>query len=361
MRSRTTSQIDVDNGAMAVARGERAWVLHVDLDQFLAAVEMLRRPELRGRPVVIGGDGDPTKRAVVSTASYEAREFGVRSGQPLRIAARRCPDAVFLPVDFPVYEAASAKVMAALRETGAVVEVMGWDEAFLGIRTGDPEAFGRDVQDRVRRATSLECSIGIGENKLQAKIATGYAKPAGVFRLTSATWDELLGRQPTDALWGIGAKTAAKLAEAGVTTVAELGGADVDDMAARFGPRIGPWLVQMGRGRASAVVDDSPHVARSRSRERTFQQDLIDPEDIARELAGVARLVAADVVAEQKMVRRVVIKVRYVPFTTKEYGRTLPEPTQDGDAVVAAALGLLDRAKSGRAVRLLGVRAEFRR
>lgn len=343
------------------AAAMRHWVLHVDLDQFLAAVEMLRRPELRGRPVVIGGDGDPTKRGVVSTASYEAREFGVHSGQPLRLAARRCPDAVFLPVDFPVYEAASAGVMAALRETEAVVEVMGWDEAFLGVRSCDPEAFARDVQARVRRATSLECSIGIGENKLQAKLATGYAKPAGVFRLTSEMWDELFGPQPTDALWGIGRKTAAKLAEAGISTVAELGAADLDDMAARFGPRIGPWLVQMGRGRASATVDDAPRVARSRSRERTFQQDLADRDEIARELAGVARLVAADVAAEGRTVRRVVVKVRYVPFFTKEYGRTLPEPTRDGDVVATVAVSVLDRLEPGRAVRLLGVRAEFSR
>ena len=339
----------------------RPWVLHVDLDQFLAAVEVLRRPELRGRPVVIGGDGDPAKRGVVSTASYEAREFGVHSGQPLRTAARRCPDAVFLPVDFPVYEKASAAVMATLRETDAVVEVMGWDEAFLGVRSDDPEAVARDIQERVHRATSLDCSVGIGENKLQAKLATGYAKPAGVFRLTHSVWPELLGPQPPDALWGIGRKTAAKLAEAGVATVAQLGAADSADMAERFGPAIGPWLVRMGRGEASAAVDDTPHEARSRSRERTFQQDLDDRGDIERELAEVAKLVVRDVAAEGKTVRRVVIKVRYVPFTTREYGQTLPEPTADGDAIVAAAGELLSRVKPDRAVRLLGVRAVFRR
>jgi DNA polymerase-4 len=337
----------------------RAWVLHVDLDQFLAAVEMLRRPELRGRAVVIGGDGDPAKRGVVSTASYEAREFGVHSGQPLRTAARKCPDAVFLPVDMEVYEKASANVMATLRETDAVVEVMGWDEAFLGVRTADPEAVARDIQERVRRATSLECSVGIGENKLQAKLATGYAKPGGVFRLTSDTWDELLGPLPTDAVWGIGRKTAAKLAAAGIATVRDLGAAAPDEMAAQFGPTIGPWLVLMGRGEASAVVDDTPREARSRSRERTFQQDLDDRADVARELAAVARLVADDVAAEGKTVRRVVIKVRYVPFTTKEYGQTLAKPTDDGDLIVAAAVGLLGQVKPDRAVRLLGVRAEF--
>ena len=125
------------------------WVLHVDLDQFIAAVEMLRRPELRGRPVVVGGDGDPTKRGVVSTASYQARAHGVHSGVPLRVAARRCPDAVFLPVDRDAYDAASAQVMATLRSFDAVVEVLGWDEAFLGVDTDDPEALARSVQARV--------------------------------------------------------------------------------------------------------------------------------------------------------------------------------------------------------------------
>ena len=121
------------------------WVLHVDLDQFIAAVEVLRHPELRGRPVVVGGDGDPTKRGVVSTASYEAREHGVHSGLPLRTAARRLPDAVFLPVDRAAYEEVSETVMAVLRSTGAVVEVLGWDEAFLGVDTDDPEAFARSL------------------------------------------------------------------------------------------------------------------------------------------------------------------------------------------------------------------------
>src|SRR6478735_9314805 len=149
-----------------------SWVLHVDLDQFIAAVEVLRRPELRGRPVVVGGDGDPGKRGVVSTASYEARAFGVHSGMPLRTAARRCPDAVFLPVDREVYEAASTTVMDTLRTFDAVVEVLGWDEAFLGVRTDDPEALAREVQRRVREATGLDCSVGIGQNLLQAKLAT---------------------------------------------------------------------------------------------------------------------------------------------------------------------------------------------
>ena len=163
-------------------------MLHVDLDQFIAAVEVLRHPELRGKPVVVGGDGDPTKRGVVSTASYEAREFGVHSGLPLRTAAKRCPDCVFLPVDADAYNEVSARVMAVLQETGCPVEVLGWDEAFVGVETDDPESFARGLAADVKAATDLDCSVGIGDNKLQAKIATGYGKPAGVYRLTTQTW-----------------------------------------------------------------------------------------------------------------------------------------------------------------------------
>ena len=155
------------------------WVLHVDLDQFIAAVEVLRRPELRGLPVVVGGDGDPTKRGVVSTASYEARACGVHSGVPLRTAAKRCPDAVFLPVDKPAYDAASAEVMATLRTFDAVVQVLGWDEAFLGVDTDDPEALAREVQERVRTATRLECSVGIGRTPCRPSWPPGSAsRPA---------------------------------------------------------------------------------------------------------------------------------------------------------------------------------------
>ena len=158
------------------------WVLHVDMDQFLAAVELLRRPDLEGLPVVVGGRGDPTERAVVSTASYEARQFGIRSGMPLKTAARKCPDAVFLPVDFPVYEAASLQVMDTLRAfPGAVVELLGWDEAFVGMESDDPETAARALQAAVLEATDLHCSIGIGDTKVRAKIATDFGKPRGVY------------------------------------------------------------------------------------------------------------------------------------------------------------------------------------
>ncbi len=335
------------------------WVLHVDLDQFIAAVEVLRHPELRGRPVVVGGDGDPTKRGVVSTASYEAREHGVHSGLPLRTAAKRLPDAVFLPVDREAYEEVSESVMAVLRSTGAVVEVLGWDEAFLGIESDDPEGFARSLAASVRLATELDCTVGIGENKLQAKIATGFGKPAGVFRLTSASWFEVMGDRPTDALWGIGAKTARKLAGLGIRTVRELAAADPDALAAEFGPMTGPWLVLLGRGRGDADVDDTPYVARGHGREETFQRNIADWTLVQAEVARIAGLLAADLAAGARPAVRVVVKVRYAPFVTETHGVTLASPSSSAGVIAQAAAEALGRFTSRRPVRLLGVRADF--
>jgi len=333
-----------------------SWVLHFDLDQFLAAVEVLRRPELRGLPVVVGGDGDPTKRGVVSTASYEARAYGVRSGVPLRTAARRCPEAVFLPVDREVYEAASTQVMATLRAYGADVEVLGWDEAFLAVETDEPEEAAAEIRRRVREATRLDSSVGIGENKLQAKLATGFAKPAGVFRLTHATWFDVLGDRTTDALWGVGRKTAKRLREAGIETVRQLADADPGGLAETFGPATGPWLVRLANGQSDSAVTGAPYVARSSGRETTYQEDLTDWAEVRREVARLARWVADEV---ERPVVRVVVKVRFVPFTTRTRSRTLPAPTRDVSAIERAALEVLDRFTDRRPVRLLGVRAEF--
>jgi nucleotidyltransferase/DNA polymerase involved in DNA repair len=335
------------------------WVLHVDLDQFIAAVEVLRHPEFRGRPVVVGGDGDPTKRGVVSTASYEAREHGVHSGLPLRTAARRLPGAVFLPVDRAAYEEASDSVMAVLRSTGAVVEVLGWDEAFLGVDTDDPEAFARSLAASVREATQLDCTVGIGENKLQAKIATGFGKPAGVFRLTHQNWFQILGDRPTDALWGIGAKTARKLAELGIRTVTDLAAADPDALAGVFGPMTGPWLVLLGRGRGDADVDDTPYVARGHGKEETFQVNIAGWSRVQAEVARLARLLAADLASEPRPAVRVVVKVRYAPFVTQTHGVSLLSPSSDAPVIERAALDALERFTERRPVRLLGVRAEF--
>jgi DNA polymerase IV len=350
------------------------WVLHVDMDQFIAAVEMLRRPELAGQPVVVGGHGDPTRRGVVATASYTAREHGVRSGMPLRTAARRCPDAVFLPADNPAYEAASEEVMAALRAfgptDGAVVEVLGWDEAFVGVTTDAPDDLAQRIRGAVCTRTRLTCSVGIGDNLLRAKIATEFAKPpvrgeggsyvgTGVFTLTAQNWNAVMGERPTRALWGIGAKTAAKLADRGLDTVRELAAADPAALAAALGPTLGPWYVQLGRGIGRAEVRGEPWLARSRGREETFAADVIDWEDVREAAADLARRVAAEVAAEGRPATRVGVTVRFAPFTTRTRSITLDEPTSDTAAIEAAALDVLDRFTPGRPVRLVGVRVEF--
>ena len=336
------------------------WILHVDLDQFLAAVEVLRHPELSGRPVVVGGAGDPTqRRVVVSTASYEARAFGVHSGMPLRIAARRCPEAVFLPLDPPTYEAASARVMAVLRGMPVVVEVFGWDEAFLASDAPDPERLAAAIRAAVLAETGLRCSVGIGRNKLQAKLATGFAKPDGVYRLTDETWTAVMGDRPTSAIWGIGARTAERLAALDIRTVAQLAVADLRELVTAFGPTIGPSLRAMGMGLGPTDVTAVSREPRSRSRETTFAVDLVDRSDIEAQVVGLARELATEAAGPGRRVVRVAVKVRVVPYLTRLSARTLPAPTLDVDAIVEGVLTVLERFDLGRPVRLLGVRVDF--
>jgi len=340
--------------------GAESWVLHVDMDQFIAAVEVRRRPELAGVPVIVGGRGDPTERAVVSTASYEARAFGIRSGMPLKIAARKAPpDAVFLPVDHAAYDAASHDVMAALRAMPDVtVEVLGWDECFLGVRTADPEEVARRAQLAVWAATELHCTVGIGDNKVRAKIATEFGKPRSVFRLTADNWFEVMGERPTRALWGVGPRVEKRLAALGVRTVRELADADPRELVAEFGPKMGVWYHELGHGIGPREVDDSPWVARGHSRETTYQRNLVTDDEIRAAVRDLAAQVAADCAAEKRPVIRVHLKVRYAPFDTRTYGRTLPAPTSDPVEIQAAALALCEK-REPREVRLLGVRAEM--
>jgi DNA polymerase IV len=337
----------------------QAWVLHVDLDQFIAAVEVLRRPELAGLPVIVGGRGDPTERAVVSTASYEARAFGVGSGMPLRLAARKVPDAVILPVDAPAYTEASEQVMEALRGLGVVVEVLGWDEAFLGVQADDPDAFARRAQVAILDATGLHSSVGIGDNKVRAKIATGFGKPRGVFRLTRDNWFEVMGPRPTIDLWGIGSKVSKRLATHDIATVQELADAPESLLVGEFGPRMGVWYSQLGHGLGSAVVDDAPWVARGHSRETTYQSNLTTPEQVEAAVRELASQAFDDTVREGRPVFRVTLKVRYAPFFTQTKAKKLPGPTNDRERVVEAAVDLARRLDPGREVRLLGVRAEM--
>ena len=334
-------------------------MLHVDLDQFIAAVEVLRRPELAGKPIIVGGRGDPTERAVVSTASYEARAFGVGSGMPLRIAARKVPEAVILPVDHEAYLAASDAVMATLRtQPGATVQVLGWDEAFVGIQAENPEGYARQLQDAVLEQTRLHCSVGIGDTMVRAKVATGFGKPAGVFRLTAENWLAVMGGRPTVDLWGVGTKVSRRLAALGIETVAELAASDPSSLIPEFGPKMGPWYAQLGRGDGDSVVDDTPWVARGHSRETTFQQDLTEPAQVDDALRELAARVLEDVAAEGRPVIGLTLKVRYAPFQTKTYAKKIPE-TSDGTEVLARALELTARIEPARPIRLLGLRAEM--
>ena len=352
---------------MSVETGPR-WVLHVDLDMFLAAVEILRRPELAGRPVVVGGRGVVTERAVVSTASYEAREFGIRSGMPLRTAAKRCPDAVFLPVDLPVYEAASAEVMATLRALAwggvpVVVQVLGWDEAFVGPGPGhgdlgDPVAFAEELRAAVLEATRLHASVGIGNNRLQAKIATDFGKPRGTWTLTDDTWFEQLGDRPTRALWGVGPRIAARLAGLGIETVRDLAAADPAVLAGEFGPTTGPWLRRLGRGVDTAVVDPTPWVPRAHGHEETFQEDL-EWDQVPDAVRALTARALTGIDAEGRPATRVHLKVRYRNFFTLTRSRKLPEPSRDLAVLADAAVALLDRVEQDKPVRLLGVRLEM--
>jgi DNA polymerase IV len=330
------------------------------MDQFLVAVELLRHPELVGLPVVVGGRGDPTERAVVSTASYEARAHGVRSGLALKLARKRCPDAVFLPVDRPVYEEASARVMQTLKDTpGAVVEVLGWDEAFVGIESDDPVATAQQLQAAVLEATWLHCSVGIGDTLVRAKTATDFGKPQGTFVLTRDNWMAVMGQRPTTALWGVGTRIAARLQSLGITTVAELAGADDAVLAAEFGPGNGPGLSRLGRGGGRTKPDDTPFVPRAHGRETTYQADLETPDEVRAALEELAVRVVEDVRAEGRPVQRVFLKIRFKPFFTFTKVRKLPEPTYDAAVLARTAFDLYAALDDARPVRLLGVRGEM--
>jgi DNA polymerase IV len=250
-------------------------------------------------------------------------------------------------------------VMATLREQpGAVVQVLGWDEAFVGVTTPDPEAYARRVQAAVLDRTRLHCSVGIGDTLVRAKNATDFGKPRGVFRLTAENWLEVMGDKPTAALWGVGSKVSKRLALLGVTTVRQLAVADPDALAGEFGPKMGPWYRQLGRGDGSAVVDDTPWVARGHSKETTFQVDIVDPQEIEDAARRLLDQVLDEVAADDRPVVGLGLKVRYAPFLTKTFTKKIPS-TSDRAVVVARALELVAKIEPGRPIRLLGLRAEM--
>ncbi|BAX91642.1 DNA polymerase IV [Mycobacterium shigaense] len=336
------------------------WVLHVDLDQFLASVELQRRPELAGLSVIVGGSGDPTEaRKVVTCASYEARASGVRAGMPLRVAARRCPDATFLPSDPAAYDAASDQVMGLLRDLGYPVEVRGWDEAYVAVSAADPLEVAEQIRAVVLSETGLSCSVGISDNKQRAKVATGFAKPAGIFVLTDANWPELVGDHPVDALWSVGPKTAKKLAALGIITVRELASTDAELLTSAFGARAGLWLLLLAKGGGDDQVSAEPWIPRSRSHVVTFPHDLTERAEMNSAVTTLARHALDDVVASARIVVRVAVTVRTAKFYTRTKIRKLDAPTTDPDVIVTAALRVLDLFELDRPVRLLGVRLEL--
>jgi DNA polymerase-4 len=343
------------------------WVLHVDLDQFLASVELRRHPELVGLPVIVGGSGDPTEpRKVVTCASYEAREFGVHAGMPLRTAARKCPDATFLPSDSAAYDEASEEVMGLLRDLGHPVEVWGWDEAYLGLDDADDAGHPTDpveVAGRIRAVisaeTGLSCSVGISDNKQRAKVATGFGKPAGVFALTDDNWMTVMGDRGVDALWGVGPKTAKRLGGLGITTVADLAAADPTLLTATFGPSTGLGILLLAKGGGDETVNAEPWVARSRSHVVTFPTDLTDRAEMDSAITQLAHQTLAEIVAQGRVVTRVAVTVRTNTFFTRTKIRKLAAPSTDAQTIVDTAQAVFDQFELDRPVRLLGVRLEL--
>jgi len=335
------------------------WVLHVDLDQFLASVELRRHPELVGLPVIVGGSGDPTEaRKVVTCASYEARAFGVHAGMPLRAAARRCPDATFLASDPAAYDEASEQVMELLRDLGHPVEVWGWDEAYVAV-PADPVVVAETIRATVAAQTGLSCSVGISDNKQRAKVATGFAKPAGVFTLTDENWMAQMADQPVGTLWGVGPKTSKRLAALDITTVGQLARSDGELLTSTFGPRTGLWLLLLAKGGGDTTVSAQPWVPRSRSHVVTFPRDLTDRAEMDAAVKDLALRALDDVVAEVRIVTRVAVTVRTATFYTRTKIRKLDAPSIDSDVITATALRILDLFELDRPIRLLGVRLEL--
>lgn len=334
-------------------------ILHLDMDAFFAAVEQKRRPELVGKPVVIGGGGDPTQRGVVSTASYEARKFGVHSAMPLRTAHKLCPHAVFLPVDYGEYSRVSRQVKEVLREFSPVMEDVGIDEAFLDISGVDrsAEELAADIKKRIMEATGLTCSIGIGPNKLLAKIASDMQKPDGLTVITEDNVAERIWPLSVRKLWGVGPKTEASLGEVGITTIGALAAQPLERLIELFGNSYGTYLYEASRGR-----DEGPLVThwepKSVSRETTFQHDLANWQEIARNLAELARDVAQDMRSSGLKGRNVTVKVRFSDFVTMTRALTLPDYTDSTEEIRRAAFQCLGRFELKKKVRLIGVRVQ---
>ena len=326
---------------------------HLDMDAFYVSVELQRRPELRGQPVVVAGTGP---RAVVTTASYEARKFGVFSATPASRARRLCPDATFLPPDFQEYRARSREVMNVLRDHVERVQVVGLDEAYLDLTPFErPKAAARRIKAAVRERTGLTCSIGIGPNKLVAKVASDADKPDGFTVLSCEMARERFAGASPGLIPGIGPKTVERLAERGVSTLAGLREVPEERLAEWFGARLGPHLQSLAR-----FEDERPleldRVSKSESRETTFDSDLHGLDTLEPILASLATELCETLEREDRRGRTIGIKVRLDDFSTHTRARTRAEPTNDVDLVTSVATELLREFDPPRPVRLLGVR-----
>jgi DNA polymerase-4 len=333
-------------------------ILHVDMDAFFASVEQLDDPTLRGRPVLVGHDGP---RGVVAAASYEARVFGCRSAQPMAVAKRLCPRAVVVPGHFDRYRAESRKVFAMLESYTPAVEPLSIDEGFLDVTGsqglfGEPEAIARQIKDRIRAETKLTGSVGVAPNKFLAKLASDMDKPDGLTVIRPADVDRVLPPLPIGKIWGIGPKTAERLAGVGVRTVGDLRTLDPDVLARRLGTDAEHYR------RLAFGVDDRPVTpdseAKSIGHEQTFGQDLTDPDEVRRVMLEQSEQVSARLRKHKLLARGVTVKIRYGDFQTVTRAATLAAPADTTQPVWHAARALFDAwAREFKPVRLIGVTA----
>jgi DNA polymerase-4 len=329
-------------------------VAHLDMDAFYASVELRRRPELRGKPVIVCGSGP---RAVVTTASYEARKLaGIHSAMPAAVARRRLPDAVYLQPDFTAYREASVQVMAVLRRNAETVEVVGLDEAYVDL-TGlfSPKATMRRIAAEIREETGLTCSVGISESRMLAKITSELGKPAGLVVLSREEALLRFSGESPGLIPGIGPKTVGKLEAMGVRTLAELRARDPVGLEQSFGPRQGRWL-----HRRAHLEDETPvtveRETKSQSAETTFDVDVSDRTEIEAHLVQLSEELCRRLRKRELRGRTIGIKVRLDDWTNVTRSHTVEEPTNDPAVVRPVALDLLRAYDPPRPVRLLGVR-----
>ncbi|MEA2125663.1 MAG: polymerase [Solirubrobacteraceae bacterium] len=326
-------------------------IAHLDLDAFYASVELLRRPGLRGKPVIVSGDGP---RAVVTTATYEARKFGIGSAMPTSRARRLCPDAILIPPDFTAYREASKRVWEIVRKHVEIVEQCGLDEGYLDVTEHvAPKASLRRLVSEIRAATGLSASIGIGPNKLVAKVCSDAEKPQGFVALSREMACERFRDASPGLIPGIGPKTVERLTAAGITTLGALQDADDRDLAATFGPNNG--LRRRALFHGSTNLETQTKTV-SESCERTFDIDIRDRAELEAKLLSLAGTLCERLQKADRRGRTIGIKVRLDDWTTVTRARTLTTATNEEPVVAGTALELLREYDPAKPVRLLGVR-----